>query len=369
MRLTLRRRTRYRLWLFGVLWLITVFAGPLYALLFHEGQLGVWQTLDEGAVGGLLVWGFLIFVLPTRLGKPIRRLAFLPRMAVIVPIILLSIPITGVITDGLDDGIVQMDGFPTEISLYLYVLVIVALCALVIEVMHIIGPRVLGNLLIGRYQSPLEEERVFLFVDLAGSTEMAQKLGDVAFQGLLSRFFFDIGETVLEAGGEIHAYIGDEVIVTWPRQPTDARPVVCFFAIQDLLARQRRSYRNAFGVEPVVRGALHGGPTVMAACGDAKRAIVYFGDTLNTTARLEGEAKRLDRSLVATADFAMLLELPNGIEIEQLGPVSLRGRDGETDLVAFVRPKSSKRRSDKEKAPPPDQDEDASETEQPQAAA
>ena len=267
MRLSFKRRTRHRLWLFGALWLVTTLAGPVYGLLFLEGQLGVWHTLDEGAIGGFLVWGFLLFVLPSRLGKPIRRLAFLPRMAVIVPIILVTIPVTGMITDVLDDGVMQLHGFPADLSLYLYVLGIVALSALVIEVMHIIGPRVLGNLLVGRYQSPLEEDRVFLFIDLAGSTKMAQNLGDLAFQSLLSRFFFDVGETILEAGGEIHAYVGDEVFVTWPRQPADARPVTCFFSIQDMLARQRRSYRGAFGVEPSVRGAINGGPTVMAACG------------------------------------------------------------------------------------------------------
>jgi adenylate cyclase len=342
MRISLRRRTRYRLWLFAVLWLITTLAGPVYGLLFLNGDISPWQTLDEGAIGGLIVWGFLIFLLPSRLGKPIRRLAFLPRMAVIVPVILLSIPVTGMIAELLQYGVLEGDGIPLDLSLYLYVLGIVAIAALVIEIMHIIGPRVLGNLLIGRYQSPVEEDRVFLFIDLAGSTKIAQKLGDLDFQKLLSRFFFDIGETILEAGGEIHAYIGDGVIVTWPRKLGDARPVISFFAIQDMLKRQRRSYRHTFGVEPQVRGALHGGPVVMAACGDAKRAIVYFGDTLNTAARLEEQAKRLGRDLVATADFAALIELPAGIEVDQIGPVALRGRDGEIDLAAFVRPATVK---------------------------
>lgn len=338
MRFSLRRRTRYRLWLFGTLWLVTTIAGPVYGLLFLNGDVSPWATLDEGIIGGLIVWGFLIFLLPSRLGKPIRRLAFLPRMAVIVPIILASIPLTGMIAELVQTGTLEGDGIPLEISLYLYVLGVVAVAALVVEIMHIIGPRVLGNLLIGRYQSPVEEDRVFLFIDLAGSTKIAQKLGDLDFQRLLSRIFFDIGETILEAGGEIHAYIGDGVIVTWPRKLGDARPVISFFAIQDMLVRQRRSYRHAFGVEPQVRGAVHGGPVVMAACGDAKRAIVYFGNTLNTTARLEEQAKRLDRDLVATADFAALLKLPEGIALEQIGPVALRGRDGETDIAAFIRP-------------------------------
>ncbi|MEM8589954.1 MAG: adenylate/guanylate cyclase domain-containing protein [Pseudomonadota bacterium] len=338
MRISLRRRTRYRLWLFGALLLVTILAGPVYGLLFLDNQIPLWYTLDEGAMLGLLVWGFVVFVLPSRFGKPIRRLAFLPRMVVIVPIILLCIPLSAALLNLLHDGIIGWDDLPAEPHVYLYVLGLVAVAALVVEITHIIGPRVLGNLLIGRYQTPVEEERVFLFIDLAGSSQIAQKLGDLEFQKLLSRFFFDIGETILEARGEIHAYIGDGVIVTWPRVIGDARPVTTFFAIQDMLARQRRSYKGAFGVEPRVRGAVHGGPVVMAACGDAKRAIVYFGETLNVVARLEEKAKKQERDLVATAVFADSLDPPAGIFVEPLGPAVLRGLEGQTELVAFSRP-------------------------------
>ena len=35
-------------------------------------------------------------------------------------------------------------------------------------------------------------------------------------QELLTRFFFDIDEPIVAHGGEVHAYVGDEVIVSWP---------------------------------------------------------------------------------------------------------------------------------------------------------
>ena len=94
-----------------------------------------------------------------------------------------------------------------------------------------IDPRVLGNILIGHYHAPVREERAFLFVDLVGSTELAKKLGDLGAQRMLARFFFDISEPVLENGGEIHAYTGDEVIITWPMAAVvrDARCVQLLF--------------------------------------------------------------------------------------------------------------------------------------------
>src|SRR5712692_3246154 len=63
---------------------------------------------------------------------------------------------------------------------------------------------------------PTREERVFLFLDLVGSTSPAEAMGELRMHDLLTRFFFDIDEPILAHGGEVHAYVGDQVIVTWP---------------------------------------------------------------------------------------------------------------------------------------------------------
>ncbi len=74
-----------------------------------------------------------------------------------------------------------------------------------------VGGRVLFNFLLGRYNRPLREERVFMFLDLAGSTPLAEKMGDLAIHSLIGRFFFDIARPIAEHQGETHRYIGDEV--------------------------------------------------------------------------------------------------------------------------------------------------------------
>jgi hypothetical protein len=48
---------------------------------------------------------------------------------------------------------------------------------------------VLLNFLLGRYNRALREERVFMFLDLADSTPLAEKMGDLAVQSLIGRFF------------------------------------------------------------------------------------------------------------------------------------------------------------------------------------
>jgi len=87
-----------------------------------------------------------------------------------------------------------------------------------IRMRRIVGGRVLTNILLGRYDPPVIEDRVFMFVDVADSTRLAEKLGDLRLQELISRFFFQIDEAILDYGGEAHRYVGDEVVVTWRRK-------------------------------------------------------------------------------------------------------------------------------------------------------
>ena len=49
---------------------------------------------------------------------------------------------------------------------------------------NIIGPRAFLNFITGRYHSPVEEKRFVLFVDIAGSTGLAERLGGIAIHRL-----------------------------------------------------------------------------------------------------------------------------------------------------------------------------------------
>ena len=60
---------------------------------------------------------------------------------------------------------------------------------LVLAITNIIGPRAFLNFVTGRYHSPVEENRFVLFVDIAGSTGLAERLGGVGIHRFLDRTF------------------------------------------------------------------------------------------------------------------------------------------------------------------------------------
>ena len=228
------------------------------------------------------------------------------------------------------------DAFPRIVALGFFGSLFV--CA-AYELIRLVGSRVLFSVALGRYRRPVREERVLMFLDLAGSTSLAEAMGELRVQNLLTRFFYDIDDAIVAHGGEVHAYVGDEVIVTWPldeRMP-GGRCIDCFFAIADTIARKADSYRQEFGMVPTFRAGLHAGAVVISECGNSRRQLAYFGDTVNVTARLQEYCKEAGRNLLVSADLLSHMRPNPGILVEPLGHAQLRGRAAAIEVFAVQR--------------------------------
>jgi len=227
-------------------------------------------------------------------------------------------------------------GFPRIVGI---AFVMSVLIGAVFELTRLVGGRVLFNVILGRYRRPTREERVLLFLDLVGSTSLAESMGELRMHDLVTRFFFDIDKAILAHGGEVHAYVGDEVIVTWrlAAQMSERHYLDCFFAIQDRIAERADLYRREFGVVPNFRAGLHTGSVVISECGDSRRQIAYFGDTMNVTARLQEHCKEVGRALLVSADLLRLVHPGNDLVVEARGPTQLRGRAAAVEVFAVER--------------------------------
>jgi adenylate cyclase len=207
------------------------------------------------------------------------------------------------------------------------------------QVNGLLGRGVLVGLILGRYHRPREETRVFLLVDLRGSTQIATQLGNLRYHAFLSRFISDVSASVVRHRGEVHRYVGDEVILTWLATEglRDAQCVRAAFAIADTIEASRAAYEADFGVVPGFWAALHLGPVVTGEIGTIKHEIAFLGDTLNAAARIQEEGKGLRRPFLASAAVVSALDMPNDIASESLGHIDLRGVDGSLELFAMTR--------------------------------
>jgi adenylate cyclase len=208
---------------------------------------------------------------------------------------------------------------------------------LMLGITNIIGPRAFLNFFIGRYHTPVVENRFVLFVDIAGSTGLAERLGGVGIHRLLDHTFRLLTLSVVDYRGEVLNYVGDEVIVTWPerRGAIDCRPLRCFMAMRDELSRASGQLEREFGAAPRIRGSLHFGPVIVGEIGDIKRAIVFNGDVMNTAARLEELSRNVDGGfLVSRAAMERFNSTPP-FAVRDLGRLPIRGRADGIDVVGI----------------------------------
>jgi adenylate cyclase len=218
-----------------------------------------------------------------------------------------------------------------------YSVALLVLANLVFGIANIIGPRAFRNFITGRYHSPIEENRFVLFVDIAGSTGLAERLGGVGIHRFLDRTFRLLTVAVVDYRGEVLGYVGDEVIVTWPERggAVDCRPLRCFMAMRDELARASSQLEREFGAAPRIRGSLHFGPVIVGEIGDIKRAIVFNGDVMNTAARLEELSRNVEGGFLASRAAIERFGPAPPFAVHDLGRLPIRGRADGIDVFGI----------------------------------
>ena len=211
--------------------------------------------------------------------------------------------------------------------------------SVVIGVADLLGVDVLFAFVAGRYHRPRIEERALLFMDLRASTATAERLGGPRFLDFLNAVFADLSAAVVENGGEIHKYVGDEIIATWRLAPgrNDPRIVRAWASASRRLASGAARYQRDFGLAPEFRAALHAGEVVVGELGARRKEIALIGDPMNTAARMLEACRDLDRTALASAALMKRLESsPDGVEPEAIAPLPLRGKAEPLELFVFA---------------------------------
>ncbi len=214
-------------------------------------------------------------------------------------------------------------------SLAIWTILVVGGINFALEVERIMGPGNLWRLFIGRYRRPREEERVFLFMDLKGSTSTAEELGHRRYSELLQECYRDLTQVVMRYEAAIYQYVGDEVVLSWPctgRAQRKRASVQAFFAYQKALVEKRGAYEARFGLAPKFRGGIDLGQVTVIEVGDVKREMAYHGDVLNTAARLLELCKTRGEALVVSRPVGEAVEQDVEFRTSWHGEVSLRGK-------------------------------------------
>ena len=145
------------------------------------------------------------------------------------------------------------------------------------------------------------------------------------------------GKPIIDHGGEIYQYVGDEIVVSWTMkkgQPESAF-LNCFFAMKKVLANKSVWYHEHFGVVPEFKAGFHYGIVTTGEIGVAKKDIIFTGDVLNTTARIQGLCNQYGVDLLLSSDLKEKLAPPYNERAQPLGKKQLKGKDERVELFTI----------------------------------
>jgi class 3 adenylate cyclase len=169
-----------------------------------------------------------------------------------------------------------------------------------------------------------------LFSDLTGSTELYAKAGDAAAFRLVHDHF-DLVTALVEAhGGALVKTIGDAIMAAFPDELDGVAAAIS-------ILRAFEAFRGAkpHGAGTSIKLGVYGGPCYAVT---ANGILDYFGQTVNTAARLQGEAKGGELVLTrALADEAVRAGRLDAESVREAYVASLKGIDGGVEVVR-VRP-------------------------------
>lgn len=369
------RRNIIRILPFGIIWFVTglVFGFVERAFVDVEGRPSTGIDIDPviyvfgmaaTALVGLLVGTIEVLYL----AKAFREKSFLRKMVyktglyllLFLSVNVITYPIaasldldTSILDPRVWDRLWQYMTSVTHISTELQLGVALVIALLYAEVSDYIGHDALFNFFTGKYHHPAEEQRVFMFADMKDSTAIAERLGHTRYFAFLRQYYEDMTDAIVSHSGEVYKYVGDEIIVSWPYADQDnasdrdnavrdnavrdnAGCIRCFFAMQAALAGRADWYTAQFGVAPTFKAGIHLGAVTTGQIGTLRKELMFTGDVLNTTARIQALCNDLGVDLLISSTLKERLNLDDDTEFEtrSLGTLELRGKKEELELFA-----------------------------------
>ena len=176
------------------------------------------------------------------------------------------------------------------------------------------------------------EERflVSMFVDLRGSTRIAERGLPYDTVFLVNRFLAAVAQAVTDAGGQPNQFLGDGMLVlfgldTGPEQAC-RQAIDAVARIQANVAQLNADYAIELS-EPLRYGiGIHGGEVIVGDVGYREHIVfTALGDSVNVAARLQSLTKTLQCEVLISEEVCATAGVPPGAMIAHT--VEIRGRE------------------------------------------
>jgi adenylate cyclase len=174
-----------------------------------------------------------------------------------------------------------------------------------------------------------EHYLVSMFVDMRGSTRIAEELLPFDTVFIINRFLSAVSQAVLESGGQPNQYIGDGMLALFGLATTPqmaARQAIAAAARIAVHVDELNQFLGKDIPEPLRFGiGIHGGEVIAGDIGSHDHTVfTAIGDAVNVASRLQDMTKSLACEVVLSEEVMETANLPaDGLPRAH---VSIRGR-------------------------------------------
>jgi adenylate cyclase len=164
-------------------------------------------------------------------------------------------------------------------------------------------------------EKPVRQDVAVMFLDLSGSTGVAEALGPERSRDLLSAMQTLVEGEVTAHGGVVITYMGDGVMAVFglpiPRSDDAARALAAVEALRESMTCWLAELPPAAQHRLDFRIGLHFGPAILSRLGSpTQQQITATGDTVNVASRLLEVAKQQHCRVVVTEDLFQAADAP-----------------------------------------------------------
>lgn len=188
----------------------------------------------------------------------------------------------------------------------------------------------------GQFTLGHEVELTVMFADLRGFTTISEKKLPFDVVYLLNQYFETMGKVIEDNGGKIDKYIGDGIMATFGNNGNIAEGAVSALRAASGMSKRLRQMNERLAndlEEPLRLGiGLHTGPVIKGTMGyGSATQVTVIGDTVNTTARLEGETKEHGVQLL----FSEALRDRAGFDASRLSTIEIQVRGRTESMTVY----------------------------------
>ena len=187
-----------------------------------------------------------------------------------------------------------------------------------------------------------------VFIDLAGSTALGERLDPETLRGVMSRYFATAQAAMERHGGTVEKFIGDAVMAVFGvpvvREDDATRAVRAVDELRGALELLNEELDREHGVQITTRTGVNTGEVVVGGADSATDQRLATGDAVNVAARLE-QAAEPGEVLLGANTYGVV---GAAVVAEAVGPIDAKGKSEplaawrliavRPDVPAFTRP-------------------------------